>query len=242
MLRLREGRSILDAVADRAKNLNRGLTTPDRDKLDQYFTSVRELEQRLVNNEEWEHRPKPKVDEPQPQDIDDQGALIERTRLMQDLARLAFATDSTRLITLKIDQNNNPKVNLPGVTQGHHSLTHHGKKKETVEELKTIETAQLDVFGELLASLKAETESGGNLLDHTMVLYGSNLGNANSHDNRNLPIILAGGGFKHGQTLAFDSEQNYPLPNLYVSLLQRLGVEADRFATSTGTIRGLEML
>ncbi|MDA7882011.1 DUF1552 domain-containing protein [Akkermansiaceae bacterium] len=238
---LREGRSILDAVSDRAKGLNRDLAKPDQEKLDQYFTSVRELEQRLVKNEEWEKQPKPKVDALMPTDNDDRGALVERTRLMQEMAKLAFVTDSTRLITLKIDQNANPKVNLPGVTQGHHSLTHHGKKGENVEQLKIIESAQIDVFGELLQSFKDTPDAGGKtLLDHTAVLYGSNLGNANSHDNRNMPTILAGGGFEHGQHLAFDTKDNHPLPNLFVNLLQHLEIEADRFASGTKTIPGLD--
>ncbi|MDA7934294.1 DUF1552 domain-containing protein, partial [Akkermansiaceae bacterium] len=143
-------------------------------------------------------------------------------------------------ITLKIDQNANPKVNLPGVTQGHHSLTHHGKKKENVEQLKTIEAAQMKVFGELLGGLKSmEAANGESLLDQTAVLYGSNLGNANSHDNRNLPIMLAGGKFQHGQHLAFDRKDNHPLPNLFVNLLQHLEIEADRFASGTKTIPAL---
>ena len=239
--RLREGRSILDSVADRASGLSRTLGATDRDKLDQYFTSVRDLEKRLVKSEEWEQHPKPKVTEPAPADIDDPGALIERSRLMYGLARLALETDSTRIITIKIDENNNPRVNLPGVTQGHHSLTHHGSKEEKVDELKLVETAQMKVFGELLTALKATKEDSRALLDHTMVLHGSNLGNANSHDNRNLPIILAGGGFRHGQHLVFDPKNNAPLPNLYVSMLQRLGIEAGKFATSTGTLRGLDV-
>lgn len=239
--RLRDGRSILDTVAGQARKLETQLGASDREKLDQYFTSVRELEQRLVQAEEWERQPKPQVTAKPPGDIDDRTELVGRTRIMFEMARLALETDSTRIVTIKIDQNANPKVNLPGVTQGHHSLTHHGSQEESVEQLKIVEIAQMKVFGELLGSLKASRQQGGTLLDQTMVLYGSNLGNANSHDNRNLPLILAGSGFKHGQHLAFDARNNYPLPNLFVSMLQRLGVESDKFASSTGTMRGLEM-
>ncbi|MEM6365681.1 MAG: DUF1552 domain-containing protein [Planctomycetota bacterium] len=238
--KLRDGRSILDTVAGRAKRLERRLGNYDREKVQQYFQSVRELEQRLVKAEQWEHRPKPIVDVEQPIDVNDPAELIERTELMMRMLRLALETDSTRIVALAIDQNSNPKVNLPGVTQGHHSLTHHGNRDDSVSQLKTIETAQMKAFGRLLGSLQAVQENGQTLLDQTMVLYGSNLGNANSHDNKNLPVILAGGGFRHGQHLVFDQSHNDPLPNLFVSMLQRLGLETDHFASSTGTMRGLE--
>lgn len=237
---LRVGRSVLDVVGGRAQRLERQLGSRDREKLDQYFSSVRELEQRLVKAEAWERQPKPGVEVSPPQDVDDPSELIARTRLMFQMAKLSLQTDSTRIITLAIDQNANPKVNLPGVTEGHHSLTHHGHRESSVEQLKTIEAAQTEAFGQLLGDLKSIREQGDSLLERTMVLYGSNLGNANSHDNRNLPMILAGGGFRHGQHLAFDKKNNYPLPNLFVSMLQRMGLETDHFASSSGTMRGLE--
>ncbi len=240
--KLREGRSVLDTIGQRAKRLERTLSSYDRQKVQQYFDSVRELEQRLVKSEEWAVRPKPQVDSPPLADIDDRAELIARTRLMLEVTRLALESDSTRIVSLTVDQNANPKVNLPGVSEGHHSLTHHGHREDSVEQLKIIETAQMQVFGDLLRGLKGVAEEGETLLDRTMVLYGSNLGNANSHDNKNMPMILAGGGFRHGKCLAFDRQQNYPLPNLFVSMLQRLGIETDQFASSTGTMRGLEML
>jgi len=238
---LRSGRSVLDVVRGRARRLERALGSSDRDKLDQYMTSVRELEQRLVKAEAWEKQPKPQVDVEQPVDVNDPTELIPRTRLMFDIARLALETDSTRVITLAIDQNSNPKVNLPGVSEGHHSLTHHGHRDQSVEQLKVIESVQTELFGSLLGDLKGIPEGNQSLLDNTMVLYGSNLGNANSHDNKNMPILLAGGGFRHGQHLAFDKKHNYPLPNLFVSMLQRLNIETDQFASATGTMRGLEL-
>jgi len=239
---LRDGRSVLDTVGERARRLSKSLGTSDRQKLDQYFSSVRELEERLVKTEDWQHQPKPKVDIKPPQDIDAREELIERTRLMFRMARLAFETDSTRIIALVIDQNANPKVNLPGVSQAHHSLTHHGHRDESVGQLKIIESEQTKAFGELLGDLKGVREDSQSLLDRTMVMYGSNLGNANSHDNKNMPMLLAGGGFKHGGHLAFDKKHNYPLANLFVSMLQRMGVETDQFASSTGTMRGLEII
>jgi hypothetical protein len=99
----------------------------------------------------------------------------------------------------------------------------------------------MKLLDNLFNQLKEKREGSDRLLDRTMVVYGSNLGNANTHVTTNLPILFAGGGFRHGQHLAFDRERNYPLPNLFVSMLQRLGIEADHFATSTGTMRGLEM-
>jgi hypothetical protein len=160
---------------------------------------------------------------------------------MYDMATLALQTDSTRLITLKIEDDHNPTVKLEGVTHGHHSLTHHGNKPESIEELQRIEVAQFKVLNELLGGLSAFIEGDGTLLDHTMVLYGTNVGSANAHSNVNLPVTLAGGGFKHGQHLVFDKANNYPLSRLYVSMLHRLGIEVDSFASGPGTMRGLEM-
>ena len=125
-------------------------------------------------------------------------------------------------------------------TDGYHNLSHHGKSKEKLEQLKAIDRHHMALLADLFGKLKGFTEDGESLLDRTMVLYGSNLGNANTHVTTNLPVLLAGGGFRHGQHLAFSRERNYPLPNLFVSMLQRLGIEADRFASSTGTMRGLE--
>jgi hypothetical protein len=157
---------------------------------------------------------------------------------MFDLVRLALQTDSTRVVTLTLSTFS-VVPHVPGVKNETHGLTHHGNEPDKIAELRRIEEAQLRVFGEMLAAFRDTRETGGNLLDRTQVLYGSCLGNANSHSNQNLPMILAGGGFRHGQHLNFDTVNNTPLANLYVSMLQGLGVEADKFATSTGTLRGL---
>lgn len=238
--RLRQGRSILDSVAERAKSLQRRVGPADRNKLDQYFSGVRELEQRLHKSEQWEKKLKPSVDIKPPVDHNDSGALVENTRAMYWLAKLAIETDSTRLVTIYIHQNA-AKPNIPGITEGTHPLTHHGNQPEKLAQLRTIEEAQFRELATLLGSLDETREQGGSLLDRTMVLYGTCMGNANSHDNTNLPVLLAGGGFRHERHLAFDKRRNYPLPNLYLSMLQRLGIETDKFASSTGTMRGLEM-
>ncbi len=237
---LRLGRSLLDFVNDSAKHLQRDLGPHDRERLDQYFTSIRDLEKQLVSAEDWERRPKPKVQAPMPADVMDTKKLVERTRLMYDMIRLALETDSTRLVTLFVyTAGIVPEV--AGVKHETHSLTHHGNRSETLAELRRIEEAQFHVLGELLGGMRGVREDGETLLDHTMVLYGTCMGSANAHSNTNLPVLLAGGGFRHGQHLAFDRQRNYPLPNLFVSMLQRLGIETDKFASSTGTMRGLEM-
>ena len=233
---LRIGRSILDAVADRATSLQKKLGPADRDRLEQYFTSVREVEKRLLISEEWERKPRPRIDVPPPKDGE---YLLEKLGSMYDLAHLAFATDSTRLITLMI-QLQFFSENIPGVNSETHNLSHHAGREDKLGELKNLELAEFRELNNLLSKLRASKEGGGTLLDHTQVLYGSNLSNGNNHDNKNLPILLAGGGWNHGQHLAFDKKNNYPLANLFVSMLQRQGIKTDKFASSTGTMKGLE--
>ena len=239
--KLKEGQSLMDSFAAQIKTLSAQVSGPDRARLDQFFTSVREVEQRLAINQEWESKPKPSVDEKPPKDNLDPGALVQRTRNMYDLASLALATDSTRLVTILVTQQFNPKVNLPGVELPHHALTHQSQKKDSREQLRTVEEAQMKELARLLTNLRSSREDGDTLLDRTMVMQGSNLGHAGKHDNRNLPVLLAGGGFQHGQHLQFNRDRNEPLANLYVSMLQRMGIETDRFASGVGTIRGLEM-
>jgi hypothetical protein len=226
---LRQGRSLLDFVGEQSRRLGRTLTPADQERLDQYFTSVRELEKRLESAEAWEHRPKPKVDAPLPTDIDDNREFVKKTRLMFDVMRLALETDSSRIITLFID------------TTVIHNITHHGGRPEVIAELRAKEEGQFDALNDFLTGLGSVREEGQSLLERTMVLYGTNMGSANSHSNVNLPVLLAGGGFKHGQHLAFDPQNNYPLTNLYVSMLQRLGIETSEFSTSKGTMAGLVM-
>ncbi|HEV3257201.1 MAG TPA: DUF1552 domain-containing protein [Gemmataceae bacterium] len=237
--RLRAGQSVLDAVGDQARKMQAGLGANDRDKLDEYFTSVRELEQRLARAEEWSKKPKPRVEAKQPQDIPNSSDLVGRTRLLFDLAHLALQTDSTRLITIFL-LGTSQVPPIAGVALGHHDLSHHGQDPSKIEQLKKVELETMKVLRDLLAKLKQTKEEGVSLLERTMVLFGSNLGNANNHSCKNLPIILAGGGFKHGQHLAFDPAKPPPLCNLYVTMLQRLDIEADRFGSSTGTLTGLE--
>jgi hypothetical protein len=237
---LHEGRSILDLTAESARDVGRTLGGRDKETLDQYLTAVRETEQRLHKAEEWERKPKPTTAAKPPTDIEDLADVVGRTRLLYDVIHLALQSDSTRIVTLS-QPLSAPVPPVTGVTEGYHNLSHHGRDPGKVVQLTLIEVEQMKAFRDFLAKLHTTADGGGSLLDRTMVLLGSNLGNASSHSNENLPIVLAGGGFRHGQHLAFDPARNYPLPNLFLSMVQRLGIEAGKFASSTGTMRGLEM-
>ena len=236
---LRQGQSITDALLGEAQDFQRGLGKLDRQKLDDYFTSVREVEQRMVKAQDWTRRPKPKVDIKTPVDVSNYVEIVARVRLMIDLMHLALQTDSTRFITFALNGFNAVPA-IPGVTQDWHNLSHHGQDPAKLLELRVVELQLMQLFGELLTKLKSTPEGGGTLLDRTIVLFGSNLGNASSHDNKNLPILVAGGGFRHGQHLAFDPAKNVPLCNLYVQFLRRLGADVNAFGSSTGTISGFE--
>ncbi|HEX7898352.1 MAG TPA: DUF1552 domain-containing protein [Planctomycetota bacterium] len=226
---LRQGRSMLDFLGAQSRRLDAAVSEADRKRLDEYRDSVRELEKRLQSAEAWEYKPKPKVGAAVPTDVDDGREFVKKTRLMFDVIKLALETDSTRLVSLFID------------TTVIHNITHHGNRPEVLAELRGHEEGQFAALNDFLTALEGVKEEGQSLLDRTMVLYGTCMGSANSHSNVNLPVLLAGGGFKHGQHLAFDVKNNYPLTNLYVSMLQRLGIEASSFSTSTGTMKGLEL-
>ena len=237
--RLRDGQSILDAVRDQAQAMQPKLGGSDREKIDEYFTSVRELERRLATDAEWAKKPKPKVDAKPPQNITNSADLIGKTKVLFDLLHLALQTDSTRLATmLMLGTSLVPPI--PGVSMGHHDLSHHGQDPAKIQQLKTLEMEKLKLLAEFLKKLKVTKEDGESLLDRTSVFFSSNLGNASNHSTKNLPIILAGGGFQHGQHLAFDSKNSPPLSNLFVSMLQRAGIESNKFGSSTGTLTGLE--
>ncbi len=238
--RLEDGLSILDTVRDQSKRLDGTLGTRDREKMDEYFTSIRELERRMAVAREWSTKPKPHVDVPPIQNNANPADLIGKTRLMLDLIHLAIQTDSTRLITLLL-LGTSQVPPIAGVSQGHHDLSHHGQDPGKIAQLRKVELELMKAHGEFLTKLKQTSEQDGSLLDHSMILFGSNLGNASNHSTKNLPFLLAGGGFKHGQHLAQNADESPPVSNLYVSMLQRLGIETDKFGTSTGTLTGLEV-
>lgn len=226
---LQRGRSLLDFVSDESKRLGRTLSKNDQGRLDQYYTAVRELEQRLHSAEEWEYKPKPAVTAKAPSEITDAKEFVRRTEQTFDVMKLALETDSTRVISLFID------------TTVIHNITHHGNREEVLGELRGHEERQFDALNGFLNALRGTQEQGDSLLDRTQILYGTCMGSANSHSNVNLPVLLAGGGFNHGQHLAFDKVNNHPLTNLHVSMLQRLGLQTGEFSTGKSTMRGLEM-
>jgi hypothetical protein len=241
--KLEERGSILDTLQDQTGRLNRQLGATDKARLDQYLTSIRDVEQRLTAARQWELRPKPKTSQPPPTDIDDKKRVFDKFELMLSMVQLALESDSTRIITLMVDTFMTPIFKIDGEhtsTDGYHNLTHHSQAPEKVKQLEQADRQQLKILNTHLSNLATTKENGQRLLDQTMVLYGSSMGDANIHDNTNLPIILAGGGFKHGQHIAFKRDNNAPLSNLYLSMLHRLGIETNSFGTSTSTLTGLE--
>lgn len=238
--RIRQGESILDQVRDQTKAMEPGLGALDREKLDEYFTSVRELERRMAVAQEWAKRPKPKVDAKPPSNPPNVD-LVARCKTWFDLTHLALQTDSTRLVTILLNGGSQGAPPIPGVSLNHHDLSHHGKDPKKLAELRNVEMAVMKTMEEFLGKLKATQEDGVSLLDRTMVFFGSNLGNASSHSTKQLPVLLAGGGFKHGQHLVYEPDKAPPLCNVFVSMLQRLGLPLDKFGSSTGRLTELEM-
>jgi hypothetical protein len=243
MRKLELGQSIMDTVADQSLTLRHRLGSEDRARMDQYQTAVRDLETRMAKSREWARTPKPSTAHPPPIDPSSPSDYLEKTRLMYQMAHLAFETDSTRCITLLLDSNNSPTISVPGekISDGYHNLSHHGKNPEKLAQLESIDQSHMRLLNEFLDLLGQSTDQGSPLLDHTLVMYGSNFGDANKHTTTNMPILLAGGHIRHGRHLVFDARQNYPLPNLFVSMLQSMGIESDRFASSTGSMTGLEL-
>jgi hypothetical protein len=234
MRRIRDGQSILDDVRGQVGDLNKKLGPADRRRLDEYLSSVREAEDRLRQDQDWATTPKPKVDVPVPT-VDFGGPqLVQRSKQWLDLVHLAFQTDSTRVISLHLGSQERPEIE--GVVLAHHDASHHGQDPAKLEQLALIEEAEIRVLGEFLEKMAKAAEGEHTLLDRTAVFYASNLGNSSSHDNTNLPILLAGGGFKHRGHVAFDRKDNTPLSNLFVRMLHQLGVEAKAFGASTGVV------
>jgi hypothetical protein len=233
--RLADGRSILDSIGEQTQALNRQTSSRDRRQLDEYFAAIRAAELEMAETEAWLDRPKPRVDEKAPQDIPDAADLIGRTRSLMNLVPLILQTDSTRVITVVI-QDHFVVPKIQGVKAEHHNLSHHGQDPQKIQQLKIIETEILKCFADFVSRMAEASEADGRLLDQTSVLFGSNLGNANAHNPRNLPIMLAGGGYDHGRYVAFDKQNNTPLCNLFVNLLGNMGIESDSFATSTAKL------
>ena len=237
--RIRQGRSILDRVGEEARAMKRDVGAADWEKLDQYFTSVRELEQRMVTAEDYARRPKPN---PGITPLKDPSAG-EKTLsfgLNLQLAQIAFQADLTRLATIYyIGTTNTPSK--PGESFAYHDLSHHGQDGGKIDKLTLLERDVMTECGKFLGRLKMPNESGSRLLDNTITVVGAGMGNASSHDATNLPILVAGGGFKHGQHIAHDPQSPPPLCNLWVQIARQMDIDLTRFGTSTsGEIPGLE--
>lgn len=235
--------SILDVISDDAKRFQHKIGATDKERLDQYFTSIRSLEKSLVQSEAWLHVQKPKTKFKVPSNSDRMD-YKKRVPLFYDLMVLALQTDATRVISLELSEIG-PNSGGFNISRGYHTLSHHGKVESYLKELNIIEEFNMKSFSDFLMKLKAIKEPNGKtLLDSTMALMGTGLANASSHSNKNLPLILAGGGFKHGQHLVSPKNKatglNTPATNLYLSMLQRFGVERDEYNLSTGTLTGLD--
>ena len=232
--RLAKGKSILDTIMSPTKKLEKELGHKDKEKLEEYTTSIRELEVRLAQNQDWVRKPKPKVDyklgkSPEKHDV------IAKQRQFFDIIALAFQTDSTRCATFNLGGMNAVPDNIPGVETDWHNLSHHGKDPAKIKELGLVEGAEFGVLNEFLNKVKNAKESSGSILDNTTVIYGSNLGNASAHSWMNLGLVVAGGGFNHGSHIAYDQKKNEVFANLFVQVAQKMGINIDKFGSSTAT-------
>ncbi len=231
--RLKYRGSVLDALRDSATALNRTLNAADRNKLDQYLTSVRDVERRLQMSREWLNRPKPKA--PIDEVLDEERQHVDEVALFYDLMALALQTDSTRVATLETGMGfRTSELDL----DSYHGISHHGKAPGRIDQLKVVETfltAKLSGFMDRLKEAQ--------IFDETLIVFGSGMSDGSSHSNRNLPVLLAGGGLQHQGHLACPTEQHkrVPLSNLWLSVLQWFGSEVDRFGRSTGTFSPMEI-
>ena len=231
--------SILDVVHDAANDYKKRLNPSDLSKLDEYFTSIREIELRLAKSSDWLERAKPYIDYKLPDPLP--YTFVEKLPLYYDLIRLTLMTDSSRIATFGITDWDGP-IGIEGVTQGYHTITHHGREEARLTQLKLVEAFLFQSFADFISDLKeTKVEHDASLLDSTTVLMGSGMGNASNHSNRNLPLLLAGGGLKHGQHRSYSkyNDNKTPACNLLLSMLHRFGVERDQFGDSDGSLSEL---
>ncbi|MFO0802069.1 MAG: DUF1552 domain-containing protein [Gemmataceae bacterium] len=232
-------KSILDFVAEDAKQLNKTLGQGDQRKLDEYLTSVREVEQRIEKARAASSAPAAKPNMPMPSGIPKD--VTEHIRLMMDLMVLAFQTDLTRVATFPIanDGSNRPYKHIE-VPEGHHDLSHHGSDPKKLEKIAKINKFHVEQLAYLTGKLKAAKEADGtNLLDNIMLVYGSGLGDGNAHNHDNLPILLlgkGGGTISSGRHIVYPKKADTPLMNLYLALFERMGAPTARFGDSTGVL------
>ncbi|MFG0287399.1 MAG: DUF1552 domain-containing protein [Rhodopirellula sp. JB044] len=233
---LERNSSILDAVGEQFGGIKLRTSVADRKRLDQFATSIRELEQRIQTRHDWVGRDKPEYDISH--HLQGEATIIRRYNAIFDMVAYAFQTDLTRVATIAFP-NELGYTDVNGVTRGYHACTHNGKDERVVSELVAIESFQIEQLSRFMKQLDEidEPNADGSLLDHTVILFGSGMGYGGTHSNRNLPILVAGGGFKHLGHVDTRSPagNNMPLCNLFVTLMQRFGIERDRFNLSTGS-------
>jgi hypothetical protein len=222
--------SILDTVLGDANRLSRQVNREDKEKLDEYFTSIRDVEKRLELRQRWSSTPKPEA----PIDRPTNKNRVEDLPMLYELIALALQTDSTRIATLEIGGDFNP-THL-GIDKSHHTLSHHNNDEESIKLLIKLELYQIEQFAKFVDRLSTMQDGERTLLDSTAVLFGSGISDANTHKNQDLPIVLAGGGYRHGEFkhLPNTGPNKVPLCNLFVDLAQKMGVETDSFGSSTG--------
>jgi hypothetical protein len=222
--------SILDSGLADANRLAKQVNREDKDKLDEYFTSIRDVEKRLELRQRWASLPKPTPPFERPANKN----RVADLPMIYELMALALQTDSTRIATLEIGGDFLPQD--LGIDKAYHGLSHHGNDPVAIRDLITLETYQIEQFGKFVARLSKMDDGDRTLLDSTSVLFGSGIGDANTHKNNDLPIILAGGGYRHGEfkKVPASGPNKVPLCNLYLDIAQRMGVEKESFGTSTG--------
>jgi len=237
--REQRNKSVLDFVAEDAKQLNQTLGRGDQRKLDEYLTAVREVETRIEKARQTSSAPGPKPPIPAPAGVPPE--LRDHIRLMSDLMVLAFQTDLTRVVTFPFgnDGSNRP-YKMVDVAEGHHDLSHHGSDPKKLEKIKKINTFHAEQLAYLVGKLKDVKEANGSsLLDNTMLVYGSGLGDGNRHNHDELPILLigkGGGSVQTGRHVVYLKKADTPLMNLYLALFERMGAPAARFGDSTGVL------
>lgn len=227
--------SVLDGVLTEARSLQAHVSGRDREKLDEYFASVRDVEKKLTKQQIWLDRPTPNVEYGLPEfDPVSPDLSLECESIMYDLITLALTTDSTRVATLLIPGWSQVfTIGGRQLSSGYHGLSHHGNDPAKIAEYNLVGIEHVKRFGVFLDKLKAAQDAQGRpLLDSTAVVFGSGMGDSNTHDNSNLPAVLAGGGFRHGSHLRFDRDAASPrlLGDLYLTLMQRFGLEIEEFA------------
>jgi hypothetical protein len=219
--------SILDSMVDEARSLSHQINREDQDKLDQYLSSIRDVEKRIQAKSQWVDQPKPKAPLERPADRN----TVHDLPLLYELIALALQTDSTRVATLEIGGSFLPQD--LGIDKSYHGLSHHGNDAQAIADLIKLERYQIEHFAKFLTRLEGLSDGEQSLLDSTAVLFGSGIADANSHTNDDLPIIMAGGGYGQGEFKHMT--KRVPLCNLFLDIIQRFGIPADSFGTSTGT-------